>query len=179
MIVIILSSFRKSSLDIKIINKYLSFWPELIDTLFISNVDFTELLSSISNNLKYEFCAKDSVLFRYGEKAKNFNILISGKVGVMLPRELVISLTENEYIEYLTKLKKYEEYALINDVLLKQNNYPIKDIDWLRNLTSPHKKNYLIKFSHPSSEIKSEFNLLNEFKDIIFCILVIYKLRLV
>ena len=164
----ILSGNKKFPFDLQIINKYLMFWQELIEALMISTVDITDILTSISNNLRYENSQKDTILFKYGDKAQKFYLILKGKIAVMLPREVIVCLTEEEYFIYLNNLRKYEEFALINKTITKQNNYPIKDIEyeyWLRNHTVNYKKRFEQKNSTKKSDIISKYKVLSEFHE--------------
>ncbi len=143
------------------------FWQELIDSLMTSNVEMSDLLTSISHHLRYEFYPKNQVLFKYGDKANKFYLVLDGRVIVLLPRETTVSMSEEEYFKYLNTLRKYEEFEIINKLLIKAKNYPVRDHEyefWLRNSYSVYMKNYgFHNFEH--SEMMKKYNLVKGYDE--------------
>ena len=80
------------------------------------------LLSKISNYLKLEISKKNNFLMKIGEIGKNFYVILSGKVGVLVPKHYDVIMTKNNYLTHLKILLNYEENYLLNNTLLENYN---------------------------------------------------------
>ena len=119
----ILSKKPHSENDIYIIKSYLKTLTKFIDILSKDeNNDMDLLLSKISNDLKLEISKKNNFLMKIGEIGKNFYVILSGKVGVLVPKHYDVIMTKNDYLTHLKILLNYEENYLLNNTLLENYN---------------------------------------------------------
>ena len=51
-----------------------------------SKYTMEEKLKQISINMSYEYYAKNTVMFKYGEKGNKFYIILQGKIGFLIPK---------------------------------------------------------------------------------------------
>jgi hypothetical protein len=74
-----------------------------------------------------------------GEKGENFYIILEGTVSVLKPKEVRIEITEEEYLLYLAKCKKYEEFDIVQNCM--SNNKSVFNIedDWMNWIKSTEK----------------------------------------
>ena len=119
----ILSKKHRSENDTYIIKSYLKTLTKFIDILSKDeNNDMDLLLSKISNDLKLEISKKNNFLMKIGEIGKNFYVILSGKVGVLVPKHYDVIMTKNDYLTHLKILLNYEENYLLNNTLLENYN---------------------------------------------------------
>jgi len=85
---------------IKIIGFYLQLLKNFMNIFKgqIENEELKELLYNISSQLKHEHIEKNKFIFKYGEKANKFYIIIKGKVTFCVPKLNKQYLNEEEYI---------------------------------------------------------------------------------
>lgn len=81
-----------------------------------------ELVFNLCSNMQYLFVPKNTVLFKTGDPGDFFYVVIHGSVSVILPEEGHIELTEEEYLNYLMKLKINLEHDIFNRVLNNEQN---------------------------------------------------------
>ena len=100
---------------IKIIGFYLQLLKNFMNIFKgqIENEELKELLYNISSQLKHEHIEKNKFIFKYGEKANKFYIIIKGKVTFCVPKLNKQYLNEEEYILLLIKLRFFKEIDLI------------------------------------------------------------------
>ena len=79
----------------------------------IQNEELEEFLYNISSLLIYENSPKNRFIFKFGEKAEKFYIILKGKVEFCVPKENKVLMNEEEYILFLSKLRFNEENELI------------------------------------------------------------------
>jgi CRP-like cAMP-binding protein len=97
--------------------------------------NYIELINYLSIVMKYEKFNKDKLVFKYGDIGDKFFVILNGKVSILLPKDEIMELSEEEYTIYLLKLRKYDEFDLLNNCI-KQNkkifSQEIDDFDyWL------------------------------------------------
>ena len=76
-----------------------------------------EFLFKQAEEFYYEYHEENRIIFRKGELGDKFYIIIVGKVYVLVPEEISMNLSDNEFISYLLKLKKYKELDLLDQML--------------------------------------------------------------
>ncbi len=142
---------------------------EFLKGYLYSMLNFASLTKSVSENninpnldvisyLKYEKIPGDRVVCKFGEIGKKFYLIIRGKCSVLLPKQEKENLTQEEYYNYLLRLKKYKETDILLKVLINNKNiYPLEEEEfaWLRGEvdslkgrvnTSPFEQ-YLFRFA--------------------------------
>ncbi len=90
-----------------------------------------------------------------GEKGENFYIILEGTVSVLKPKEVRIEISEEEYLLYLAKCKKYEEFDIIQHCMSVNKSVFNIDEDWINWLKS--------KERNLSAEIILKLNRKSEF----------------
>lgn len=80
-----------------------------------------DMIIKISKNLSYENCSKDNIICKYGDKADKFYIILKGLVSILIPKEETRLITLTDYFFYLCLLSFYEEYELIKNLYLMNN----------------------------------------------------------
>ena len=106
---------NRSEQQIKIISYYLQLLKNFM-IIFkdqLQNEELEEFLYNISSLLIYENSPKNRIIFKFGEKAEKFYIILKGKVEFCVPKENKVYMNEEEYILFLCKLKFNEENELI------------------------------------------------------------------
>ena len=79
----------------------------------IESEELKELLYNMSSQLKYEHIDKNKFIFKFGDKANKFYIILKGKVTFCVPKINKFYLNEEDYILFLIKLRLHKENDLI------------------------------------------------------------------
>ena len=82
--------------------------------------DLDILIGKIINNIKFETIPLQNVVCHTGEIGDKFYFIFKGTVSVLVPQEIEMELTPNEYLIYLEKLIEYQEFHLLG-LSLKTN----------------------------------------------------------
>lgn len=122
------------------------------------SANYEDLLFNIAIALRYEKVHTNRVICKFGEKGKKFYVILKGKVTILLPKQETCMLTQDEYYDYLLRLKMYKEKEILIKVL-SNNKYifplEMEEILWLKgeiNSIKERKKvspfeNYLYRFA--------------------------------
>ena len=112
----------RSEQQIKIISYYLQMLKNFMNIFKdqIQNEELEEFLYNFSSLLNYEHFPKNRFIFKFGEKAEKFYIILKGKVEFCVPKVNKLFMNEEEYILFLVKLRFNEETELIKKNL--ENN---------------------------------------------------------
>lgn len=79
----------------------------------IESEELKELLYIMASNLKYMHIEKNKFIFKFGDKANIFFIILKGKVTFCVPKLNKYYLNEEEYIMFLCKLRLNKDKDLI------------------------------------------------------------------
>ena len=74
---------------------------------------YNEMFYKMATYMKIEFHPANELFIKTGDKADKFFIILRGKVSCFVPKELKISISEEEYTNYLKVLHEYGEETLI------------------------------------------------------------------
>ena len=112
----------RSEQQIKIISYYLQMLKNFMNIFKdqIQNEELEEFLYNFSSLLNYEHFPKNRFIFKFGEKAEKFYIILKGKVEFCVPKVNKLFMNEEEYILFLVKLRFNDENELIKKNL--ENN---------------------------------------------------------
>jgi len=100
--------------------EYLKILANFMNTLLNEKEEEIEkVLLEVASCLKYEYYEKNKFICKYGDKADKFYLILKGKIIFLVPTESKHYMTEEEYIEYLLKLRKNGEIELIKNILIK------------------------------------------------------------
>ena len=112
----------RSEQQIKIISYYLQMLKNFMNIFKdqIQNEELEEFLYNFSSLLNYEHFPKNRFIFKFGEKAEKFYIILKGKVEFCVPKVNKLFMNEEEYILFLVKLRFNDETELIKKNL--ENN---------------------------------------------------------
>lgn len=98
-----------------------------------------DFIFKIAKVMVYEKTKKNQFIVKYGEKGSKFYIILSGKVAILVTRNVNCLLNEEEYIEHLLVLRKNNEIEMLrNTITLNKNIYHIEEnFDlWINNILS-------------------------------------------
>ena len=104
-----------------ILNYLLNLQPfssKLYKTLANFKDIFELFIKNVSQNYNSEVFDNNSIIFKYGDDADKFYIIHHGKVDLIFPFIDNIEMSMDEYFIYLMKLRIYDEFEIINEVLL-------------------------------------------------------------
>ena len=126
---ICISALKKNPLErseelIKLISFYLRMLKNFMSIFKgqIESEELNELLYVMASKLKYENIVKNKFIFKFGDKADKFYIILKGKVTFCVPKSNKHYLNEEEFIMYLIKLRFHKEYDLIKKNM-ESNNF--------------------------------------------------------
>ena len=141
MIIECLSKETRKSEELNLITSYLFFMQEFIKLLNDkeSSKKQTQLLNELLNlsvSLYYLKMPKNIVLMKFGEKGSRAYINLNGVVDILIKASKSVIATEKEYLCYLARLVKYNEFALIN-LIINENffNFPLVIYDDIESKT--------------------------------------------
>ena len=81
-----------------------------------------QILKNLALNLRNETFNANRVIYKYGDIADKYYVILDGKVDIIVPNEEEILLTEEEYYLYLLKLRQFNEIEILNKVILKNKS---------------------------------------------------------
>jgi len=152
---VIIKKEEKDDNDKFILVTFLKTLSHVIDNISLSKYhieSLNSLLINISVNLKYLEIENNIFLFRIDDIGKEFYIILTGEVFVLLPKYFQVEMTESEYLSYLIFLIKYNEKHLFNNSFKKNRKvFPMAE-----NFVKEKAKKYL---ELPNSKIPFELYL--------------------
>ena len=164
----ILSKSQRSDYEITILNIFLKTL-----TNFMSMIRQKEdekgteaILTKICKNLTMEIFQKNTFLMRVGEIGKNFYVTLSGKVSIIVPKNLKKKMTKEQYMTHLKFLYNNNEKNLLERTYSLNKtiyNFDIKEIQVKDNnliIETPLKisiKEYISKINAEDMK-EEEFN---------------------
>lgn len=128
-----ISAKTKKHSHLAIILKFFLGLTSFIDLLSKLFPDCRVLLNSLIENFEYESQKKNHMLFRIDDVGEEFYIILKGTVKVMIYKQRQYMLTKREYLEYLLKLKLYDERIMLKktlDVYSNNKLYPISELEF-------------------------------------------------
>lgn len=99
--------------------------------------NYNYFISQISRNMTYEKVKKNQFVVKYGEKGTTFYIILTGKVAIVIVKNIKCLLNEEEYIEHLLVLRKNNEMELLRNTISANNNifHIEENLDsWIQNI---------------------------------------------
>ena len=99
--------------------------------------NYNYFISQISRNMTYEKVKKNQFVVKYGEKGTTFYIILTGKVAIVIVKNIKCLLNEEEYIEHLLVLRKNNEMELLRNTISANNNiFHIEENfdSWIQNI---------------------------------------------
>ena len=88
-----------------------------------------EIVRDICNEGRDEEFDDNNVIFRYGDEADRYFIILDGGVTLYFPFTEVVELNIDEYYIYILRLKRYNEIEMLNNVLLLNNGQFMFEFD--------------------------------------------------
>ena len=121
---IILSKKKKTDQEVFIVKTFLK---QLSNFMSIINKSGDEekaekILTKISTDLSLEVYQKNSFLMKVGEVGKNFFVTLSGKITVLVPKLITVSMSENQYKNHLIFLYSNNEKFLLEKTYFQNKN---------------------------------------------------------
>ncbi len=143
----------KKKNDILYIQHFLTLYDSLIKNLFktklLTNPNI--LLNQLAKFIRIQRLAPSQLLFRYGDRGDYFYFIFSGKVIILIPREIKVEITESQYLDHLKKLANLKEFGLILKIVEANinifNSFDVKEYKNLAFDMINNKKTILNKTS--------------------------------
>jgi CRP-like cAMP-binding protein len=131
---------------VSIINPYLLSLPSFVQVLRTETTskNFEDIVTKISLVMSHRKILKNRLIMRLGDKGNEFFIILNGKVGFMVVKNIKCYLNEEEFIMFLLKLRKNNELELLRiNILNNIQCFDIKeDFDkWLKDIVYANKRN--------------------------------------
>ena len=101
---------------IKYIKSYIETIPEFLNLLEITKEkrNYNLIMRDVSINLKFNLILKDRFVYKYiGDKVNKIYILLSGKIALLTTKIISCYLNEEEYLNYLMKLRNNNEIEVL------------------------------------------------------------------
>ena len=121
---IIIQKEEKDNKDKYILVLFLKNLPHILDNISLSKYSMDSLISLLINigiNLKTIEFEEGVFLFHIDDIGKEFYIILSGEVSVLLPKFYKVQMNESEYLSHLIFLLKLNEKRLFINTLKKNN----------------------------------------------------------
>ena len=124
---IILNKKKRTNDDLNVVKTFLSTMKYLSSMIKILDID--KILFSLSMYLKMEKKAKDSILFRFGNRGRKFYILLSGQVTILILKETYVEISFMKFIMHLIMLKILGEDETVKKIIIAnyQNKYHLDE----------------------------------------------------
>ena len=135
---LILSKKIKTETEIFIIKTYLNNLHNFISVIK-ENKDEEINIESLQD-LKCENFKENCFLMKVGEIGKTFYVILSGSVEILVPKQIEVYMTKNEYINHLKLLNLYYENYLLEKTLSLNNEILI--IEKEKYFIEENKKTY-------------------------------------
>ena len=114
----ILKKAIKSKIEIFVVRIYFFTLKKFMAVFGGVKTKMTELINKIACHMVYEEYQEGNIICKNGDKGDKFFLIFSGKVSCLIPKELNIKMSKYDYLKYLLTLNIYQEYELINKVIL-------------------------------------------------------------
>ena len=140
---LILSKKIKTETEIFIIKTYLNNLHNFISVIKENKdeeINIDSLLNKMAQDLKCENFKENSFLMKVGEIGKTFYVILSGSVEILVPKQIEVYMTKNEYINHLKLLNLYYENYLLEKTLSLNNEILI--IEKEKYFIEENKKTY-------------------------------------
>ena len=86
-----------------IIIDYIKTLEPFMNLIQEKNEDSDEIIEKISKIMSYQKNIKDDLIIQYGEKGKDFYIILKGTKGIFVPKYEEYYMDEEEFILHLLK----------------------------------------------------------------------------
>ena len=169
----IVSKPAKNFNDIIILNTFLKQKENFMNLFKIDNgIDINLLLTKISSNLKLKTINKNFFVFHVGEEGNLFYIILKGKVSVLVPKQIKIHMSFEQYKIHLQLLCSLNEKFLYEEThKLNKKTYKLseKEIHIIKNKKIPINTSNLIleeylNFSNGNKSTDNSSIFYNEIK---------------
>jgi len=160
-ILYILSKNKRTSRDIYILNSFLKTQKQFMQIVQEEeeSLDKEEILTKITNSLKFVIMEAQTFLIKVGNKGNKFYIILHGNVSVLVPKTINLKMKYEQYCHYLQFLYFNKE----NYLLEKTINYNISKFKVNKDIyTQPIENNLIFnknnKLNIPIDEYISYIN---------------------
>lgn len=103
----------------KIISKFLetSNLYALIQSFNLDSEVFEDLIITLCSQAKYHTFKKDEVIFKIGEPAEKFYVILKGEIKIFKPKSKKPKMTKKEFITLLNKIKNTKDPYLLKKII--------------------------------------------------------------
>lgn len=126
--------------DNKIVTMYLVQLNPFAENLFkIIGTKGLEVINHLSSYLTYSSFNSDTVLYRFMESSDTLNIILDGRIDMLIPNKQKYLLTKEEYFIYLLKLRRFNEIELLKSVInINQKQFEVNEKSFDNWISSAH-----------------------------------------
>lgn len=122
-----------------------------------------ELINKIAKSLLYEKTYNNQIIFKYGDKADKFYIILRGQLSVLVPIKHEVMMNQTQFFYYLCLLSYYQEYELLR-IVFDENSKSFANFPWPINIFIPN--NNKSKINNKKCSIYDNQLLINFSKNI-------------
>ena len=141
---LILTKIEKDETDIYILSNYLKTLKNFMLSITQNqneDFDINNLLKQMSNDLECEEYLKNNFIMRVGDIGKNFYVILSGIVSVLVPKNIPVYMTKKQYFDHLKMLFNYGEINLMERTFYNNCEiYPDIKLEDVKNEKKKKKK---------------------------------------
>jgi CRP-like cAMP-binding protein len=162
----LLKDSNRSIAENKALIEYLSTLTEFTNLAKTGHEDYNELMAHLSLALKYEKLNINKIQFKTGERGNKFYIILRGKVAILIPKDEIVQLDEEEFMLYLMTLRKHEEHELLQNTLLANKHLFSIDSNesfdtWIVKQKEAHSRRYARFSTLFLNELENTIGLIN------------------
>lgn len=102
----------------------------MIQSFNLDSAVLQELMIILCSNVKYEFFNKGQIIYKIGEPAEKFFIVLNGEIKVFKPKKKLVKMTKKEYVLMLKKiLDSKDPYLLKKTILSNKETMDINEYE--------------------------------------------------
>ncbi len=83
---------------------------------------FEELIKTLCGHAKYEVFKKDEIIFKIGEQAEKFFIVLKGEIKIYKTKKRKFKMAKKDYVFYLRKIKDSKDPYLLRKIIMSNKN---------------------------------------------------------
>ena len=167
---LILTKIEKDETDIYILSNYLKTLKNFMLSITQNqneDFDINNLLKQMSNDLECEEYLKNTFIMRVGDIGKNFYVILSGIVSVLVPKNIPVYMTKKQYFDHLKMLFNYGEINLMERTFYNNCEiYPDIKLEDVKNEKKKKKKKKNKSLSKNMNKTINNNNNFNQFNEV-------------
>jgi len=102
----------------------------LIQSFSLDPEVLKDLMITLCSNVKYEFFKKGDILYKIGEPAEKFFLILKGEIKVYKLKKKLVNMTKKEYILFIKTIKDSKDpYLLKKTIITNKEKMEINDYE--------------------------------------------------